>query len=181
MVSETVTTEEGAAPSQSAPGAAAGEAPDAGEPPLASERVAYTNDDYGFRVEHPSGYIVGAVSPEKLAPLDPKPVAAIAIMNPTLAASDVAELELPDFEIRIHPAEGAGSLQDWLTAHGFSNEGYLPAQPFQAANIAGLEVCVTTMLVPGCTYFVLGGEWVYQMAPASAEGEAIMHSFALVP
>ena len=35
------------------------------------------------------------------------------------------------------------------------------------------------MIAPGCSYFVLGNGWVYQLTPASVEGERIVRTFTL--
>lgn len=175
--------EEPAPPGASEPGAAEGDAQD--EPPgetvqpVPGDLTVYSDSTYGFSVAYPSDYAFLTVSDEKLAPLDPRPVAAFAVMNPVLASSDIVELEPADLEIRVHPAEGAASLEEWLGARGYLGDASLPAQPFQGNNVSGLEVCAATMIAPGCSYFVLGNGWVYQMVPASIEGETIMRSFAL--
>ena len=159
---------------QSAPGGAAGQSVDSGA-------TVYVDSAYGFSVAYPADYVLGEAPAEKLEPLEPRPVAAYTLMNPETAASDIADLEPADLEIRIYPSAGATSLEEWLGANGFTAEGNSPAEAYQNAHVTGAEICASTMLGPGCSVFVLGGEWVYQMVPATIEGERIMNSFALVP
>ena len=97
-----------------------------------------------------------------------------------LAASDVAALELPDLQIRVYAAGGAGSLEEWLTAAQIGPPGWEPAAPFSTPNVNGLRLCLTTMLAPGCSDFVLGGGWVYQLVPGSQAGETVLGTFALI-
>ena len=171
------------APGQSAPGASVEDS--SGEPEILSDlsvsgnMLTYTDSDYGFSVSYPDDYLFRAESPEKLAALEPAPIVSYILMNPILASSDIAELEPADLEIRIHPADGVGSLDDWLASHGFTSGGFGPSQPFQTPYVTGQEICVSTMIAPGCFYFVLGDNWVYQMAPASLQGEAIMGTVTL--
>jgi hypothetical protein len=60
-------------------------------------------------------------------------------------------------------------------------DGTVPLKPFQTANVSGVQVCASTMIAPGCSYFVLGSGWVYQLTPATLEGETMVRSFMLIP
>jgi hypothetical protein len=58
-----------------------------------------------------------------------------------------------------------------------SVDSVLPLAAFQAANVAGVEVCASTMIAPGCSYFVMGNGFIYQLTPATLEGEAMAPTF----
>ena len=141
----------------------------------------YTDTTYQFRVSYPANFVFRIQPDEQLAQLEPLPVASILFMSPETAASDVADLELPDLEIRVYAADQVASLEHWLTAHDL-----LPAddaespKSFQTAHVAGAEVCASTMIAPGCSYFSLGNGWVYQLRPASLAGEAMIDTFMLL-
>jgi hypothetical protein len=159
---ENQTPETTAAPSQ----------PDSGQ-------LTFTAPDYGFQVNYPAGFVVSDAPAQELAQLAPAPVAGYRFMNPGTAASDLGDLEPADLAIRVHAAPGA-SLAEWLVANGFlPADGSVTPAPFQATNVAGLEVCASTMIAPGCSYFFAGSDYVYQLIPATLEGEAMMGSFAL--
>jgi hypothetical protein len=172
--------EEGSSAPQGASGETESELQEEEVQPQPGTPLVHSDSAYGFSVSYPSDYVVRTEPPEKLAGLEPQPVAAYAFLNPTIAASDVAELELPDLQLRVHSAAGAASLEEWLGSYGFLAEGNLPPEPFQTAGAPGLKVCVSTMIVPNCSYFVFGNGWVYQLVPGSAAGQAIMESFAFV-
>jgi hypothetical protein len=173
-------------PGTSAPPAAASgdtesEAPAEDAQTVSDLASVHTDSTYGFRVNHPADYQIRAETAANMAALEPQPVAAYVFMNPATAASDIAELELPDLQLRVYPVGEAASLEEWLASQGFLAAGNLPPEPFQAGSVAGLEVCLSTMIVPNCSYFVFGEDWVYQLVPGSAAGEAMMATFALVP
>lgn len=182
----TTVSEPAEEPATSAPPAAASgdtesEAPAEEAQPLPDLASVHTDSTYGFRVNHPADYVIRAATAANMAALEPQPVAAYAFVNPATAASDIAELELPDLQLRVYPVGEAASLEEWLASQGFLAAGNLPPEPFRAGGVAGLEVCLSTMIVPNCSYFVSGDEWVYQLVPGSAAGEAIMATFTLVP
>jgi hypothetical protein len=117
---------------------------------------------------------------EHLAQFTPMPSAALRVMSPVIAASDLGDREPADLEIRVYEVGQIASLERWLTSNGLLSAGDT-VQPFQAANVSGVEVCASTMLAPGCSYFVLGSTWIYQLTPATQEGEAMMDTFMLLP
>ncbi len=172
----------GGAAGSADPGAGANDSP-AEAPPsaavLSGEVMSYASTNYGFEIVYPGEYVFSEVAAGALNQLIPVPVAGFSIMNPTLAASDVAELELPDLQIRVFPTSGAASLDAWLAAAGRTPPDYEAAQPFQAAQVSGVRVC-HTMLVPGCSHFIMGDAWVYELVPGSQIGEVLVDRFALL-
>ncbi|MBK8049650.1 MAG: hypothetical protein IPK16_22610 [Anaerolineales bacterium] len=137
--------------------------------------VAYTDAVFGFGINYPSDYVFRPRAAEYLAQLIPPPVAGFTIMNPVTAASDLGDAEPADLEIRVHPAGGATSLDNWVAANGLLADG--TSQPFQTPNAAGLKWCASTMIAPGCSYLFPGNGWIYQLTPATLEGEAMMQTF----
>jgi hypothetical protein len=137
---------------------------------------------YKFAVSYPSDFVLSNVSAEALAQLTPTPDASFRFMNPETAASDMVELEPADLEIRVYSAGEVDSLESWLTANGLLPEdGRFQPEPFQTASVSGLHVCISTMLAPGCSDFILGNGFVYQLIPVTLEGEAMIETFRLVP
>jgi hypothetical protein len=169
------------APMQTEPGAGAGttqeqtvEAAPLSAPGGDQQTLVVTT--YGFQLNYPAGFLITEASAEQLAQLAPTPLAGWRVLNPQTAASDVAELEPADLEIRVYAA--GAPLEEWLVANTLlPADGSVSPAPFEAANITGLEVCSSTMIAPGCAYFfAAGGEYIYQLIPASLEGETMMGS-----
>lgn len=151
-----------------------------GVQPQQGTNTVYTDDTYKFTIAYPADFSFSTQPNEKIANLVPKPLVSFIIMNPTTAASDIVELEPADLEIRVYDGKGVTALDRWLDSVGLAGDGYT-SQEFRTENVSGLEVCTSTMLAPGCSYFVLGSDWVYQMIPSTLEGEAILQSFTLLP
>lgn len=168
---------------QSGPGAASGDSQ--AQPPSQSgqpeKTVLYADNTNKFSVAYPPDFAVRAQPAEKLAQLKPAPAASSIFMNPVAASSDTAELEPADLEIRVYVAEPGTSLESWLTSNDLLTDGGSPLKPFKAANASGVQVCASTMIAPGCSYFVLGNGRVYQLTPASLAGEAMASTFMLLP
>ena len=139
----------------------------------------YSNSDYKFGLTYPAGFAILSPKPGVLYQLPLNATASFAFMNPETAASDALEYEIGDLEISVYQADPALTLEDWLQPTGFL-EG-MSQQPFQTANVSGIQVCQTSMMAPGCTFFVKGTGWIYQLTPATLEGEAAFRSFMLLP
>ncbi len=139
----------------------------------------YNDGTYKFSVAHPSDFVFRNQLAEKLAELTPKPVAAILIMDPIIAKSEVPD-EPAALEIRFYARAGEASLDGWLKANGLTNASE-SRQEFKTDNVSGVMVCESTMIFPGCRYYVFGNEWVYQLTVTSQEGESMFNSFKLVP
>ncbi len=148
------------------------DAPPAAEP--SSGMTGFAGSGYPFSVEYPADFVVSARPSEQLAQLRPLPIASVMFMNPETAASEVIELEPADLEVRVYDGAGAASLEEWLSLNGLAATGF-----FQTATVSGAEVCASTMIVPPCTYFVMGSDWVYQLIPITLDGRAIMDTFRL--
>jgi hypothetical protein len=140
----------------------------------------YTDNTYAFSVAYPDTFVARMQPAEQLAQFTPMPSAALRVMSPVVAASDLGDREPADLEIRVYKVGQIASLERWLTSNGLLSAGDT-VQPFQAATVSGVEVCASTMLAPGCSYFVLGGGRIYQLTPATQEGEAMMDTFTLLP
>lgn len=139
----------------------------------------YADSTYKFSVKYPPDFTFRALPAEKLADLKPTPAASFIFMNPTAAASQTPD-EPADLEIRVYAAGQATSLESWLTSNGLlPADGSVPLKPFQAANATGAEVCSSTMIAPGCSYFVIGNGQVYQLIPVSLAGESMAKTFTL--
>ncbi len=152
-----------------------------GGQPQPGTMITYTDSTYKFSLSYPADFVFRAQTAEKLARLKPTPTASFIIMNPVTASSDIVDLEPADLEIRVYGAGQIASLESWLTSNGLlPANGTVPVKPFQTANISGVEVCASTMIAPGCSYFVLGSGWIYQLTPATVEGETMVDTFMLI-
>lgn len=169
------------APGQTDPGAGSGEAgatADATgtEPAQTGPMTTYTDSTYQFRIDHPADFVVRPLEAAALRQLVPQPVAGFAFLSPTRAASDLGAMEAADLELRVLDAGGSATIEDWLSA-GAATAGGGQTRPFQAAGASGVEVCSDTLMGPGCSYYFLSGVTVYQLIPASLEGETMLKSF----
>ncbi|MBM4467452.1 MAG: hypothetical protein FJ014_18165 [Chloroflexi bacterium] len=174
-------------PGQSEPGAGAASGESQAEPeaqggqPQPGTMVVYADSTFKFSVGYPADFVFHTQPAEKLAQFDPMPAASFIFMNPVTASSDVADLEPADLEIRVYVAGQIASLDSWLTSNGLlPADGTVPLKPFQTANVSGVQVCASTMIAPGCSYFILGNGLVYQLTPATLEGETMVRSFMLI-
>lgn len=145
-----------------------------------SQMIDFRNDEYGFALVYPSDFVVLNTGFLEILPLAIPETATFAFMNPDSAASEAIEYEIPDFTIRVYSANGNASLEEWLRSTGFL-EGMSDPEPFQTAHISGLKVCQSTMMTPGCSFFVQGAGWNYQIIPATFYGEEVFQSFMLQP
>jgi hypothetical protein len=100
-------------------------------------------------------------------------------MNPKIASSDIVDLEPADLEIRVFETGPPTPLESWLTSNHLMSTGD-KVQPFDTANISGVQVCASPALAPGCSYFILDNARVYQLTPATQEGEAMIETFMLL-
>jgi len=171
------------APGESASGVATSQVesePQSGGEMQSGAPIAYSDSTYKFNITYPENFVVGALSAEKLAQLTPTPEVAVTFMNPVTAASDLGDAEPADLEIRFYSAGDEPSLEDWLTSNELiQSGGSASLNPYHAANTDGVRVCAPTMLALGCAYFVMGNGFIYQMTPASIEGEEMAKSFTL--
>lgn len=171
-------------PGQAAPGpdeAGGGAEAGPGSEDLGAMRV-YADSNYDFSVTYPASFVFRTLPDESLAQWTPSPVAGFTLMNPTTAASDVVELEPADLEIRVYSVDRTISLERWLAANGLTSaDSTIPPKTIQMTNVSVLEVCISTLIAPGCSYFVMNDGWIYGLTPATLEGEAIMKSLNIAP
>ena len=167
---------------QSEPGAGTGDSGAQVEDrqPLSGAIVTYADDTYKFSVEYPSEFVFRTQPIDKLVQLTPKPDSSFIFMDPVTASSDIVDLELADLEIRVFVTGQISSLDSWLSSNGLWDN-TVELKPFKTANVSGVEVCASTMIAPGCSYFVIGSDWVYQLTPATLEGENMINTFMLLP
>lgn len=163
-------------PGESAPGAGAGD--EKSKPQGSGLTATYTDPKYQFSVAYPPKFVIRELPAESIADLIPKPIGSITFMNPTSASADFPELEPADLEIRIYNTDNKTSLDDWLAGTTLRSESH---QDFQTPNVSGTEICLSTMLVPNCFYFVMGSDWVYGLIPVSLKGESMIETFKLIP
>ena len=141
--------------------------------------VVYLDDVYKFSLTQPSDYVLQYQTEENLATLTPKPAAALRFMDPVLAKSEVPD-EPAALEVRMHAKGRAADLAGWLKAAGLPSDAK-SQEEFKTGNVTGIKICESSMLFPGCRYFVFGEEWVYEMIVTSQEGEFMLNSFQVVP
>lgn len=138
----------------------------------------YENSRYKFRLDHPPLFVIQPQNVAKLAQFTPVPIEVIFIMNPTMAAGELAGIEPPDLQLRVYSAEGANSLQDWLASTGITSaESINITKPYQNAGMTGVEVCSSTMIAPGCSIYLMQHSYIYQLTPMSQEGDTIIRTF----
>lgn len=143
----------------------------------------YADDIYRFSVNYPIDFVFRTRSTETLMQFKPQPTASFLFMDPVIADSDLGDLEPADLEILVYELNATASLESWLTTNGFlPTDGSISPQPLQTANISGIKVCASTMIAPGCSYFVINDSFLYQLTPATLEGETmIIDTFMLLP
>ena len=172
-------------PGSLAPSSSEGEGPedpdinDVDLPPVTDWTV-HTEESYGFSVAIPPEYGLKPLTEADLNGLEPMPSAGMIILRSEFLPESPSPLVTPDLEIRVHESGSSASLAAWLSANGFE-EGWREPEPFETDHVSGDILCLTTMIAPGCSYFVLGDGWVYQLIPASLEGESIIDTFKLLP
>jgi hypothetical protein len=139
----------------------------------------YVNHDYGFSIDYPANFVVHPENVSKMSQFEPKPVASILFMNPSMAKGALAGLEPSDLAVRVYQQPGVNSLKEWLTSVGLLNEG-ATSQPYVNGKVEGVKVCQSTLIAPGCSMYILRNGRVYQLTPNSREGEAMVETFALL-
>lgn len=140
--------------------------------------TAYVDRIYGFRIGCPKGFVVRQQNISTLAQFTPTPVASIFFMNPTMASGALAMIEPPDLEVRVYKAGKGYSLKSWLVSVGFASiDSGANMQPYRNANVSGMKVCQSTMILPGCSIYVLRNGRIYQLTAISIEGESMIETF----
>lgn len=150
-----------------------------GELPSTADWVAYVDSTFGFSVAYPPSFVVRPTDAARLTGLIPAPTGSIYFMDPATAESALAGTDAPDLEVRIFETGPVGSLADWLSSAGVSADQTQTAT--QVGDLAGVEVCVSTMIFPRCSTFVVAPNRVYQLRALNLEGEAMMQTFAVAP
>jgi hypothetical protein len=163
---------------QSAPGEGVGKDDSMNEQQAPSARlIEYADSTDKFKISYPDNFVFRRLPAEKFAQLEPKPEAVFTITSPDNAGAEQAGIGPGDVEIRTYPSNQA-NLENWLTAAKLLTAD-AKGKPFKTSNVSGIEVCSSTMLFPGCSYFFLGNGWIYQLIPATLEGETMLKSFIL--
>lgn len=150
-----------------------------GELPSTADWVAYVDSTFGFSVAYPPSFVVRPADAARLTGLIPAPTASIYFMDPATADSALAGTDAPDLEVRIFETGPVGSLADWLSSAGVGADQTQTAT--QVGDLPGVEVCVSTMIFPRCSTFVVAPNRVYQLRALNLEGEAMMQTFAVAP
>jgi hypothetical protein len=139
----------------------------------------YIDPEYRFRVDHPDRFVVRRRKTSELSQFNPAPAASVFIMNPQMAAGALAGIEPPDLEIRVYRADTPQSLTSWLADVGFAfGDSGAVVTPYRTSIADGLKVCPSTMIAPGCSVYLSSHGLVYQLTPASREGENMSRRFA---
>jgi hypothetical protein len=147
-----------------------------------TDTATYVDRAHHFRVVLPPDFEIGRRSSSELRDFTPAPVAGIFFMNPQMAGGQLAGVEPADLEIRIYSADSQESLETWLAEHEFAfGDTGTRVTPYRQGAVNGLEVCQSTLLAPGCSIYVRGGVFVYQLTPATREGEQILSTFTVLP
>ncbi len=142
----------------------------------------YTSGVYKFRVGYPANFVFRPQPAGQLAQFNPQPDASFRIMDPLTAANDQDGLEPADLTIRIFSTGLATSLDSWLIAnHLLPADGSMQPKPFKTDNVSGFEVCPSSMIAPGCSYFFTGNALIYQLTPATQAGQTMIKTFILIP
>lgn len=171
---------------ESDPGAAEAdsgvEPADPGETLPSGEMLVFRDEANGFSVAHPADFVVPPQDANKLAELNPTPLVNYRFMNRTLATSELADTEAADLEVRVYEMGTATTMEAWLRANNLlPADGSVALQPFETEHVSGGQLCGATMMGPGCAYYVMADGRVYQLIPASLEGESMVQTFELLP
>lgn len=153
-----------------------------GAPPRAVEdaTTALIDREWGFRIDHPVSFVVRTRKRSELAGLRPSPVASTYIMNPTMAAGELAGIEPPDLELRLFTSAADQPLAAWLAEAGLAPPDLAGAsRPFRTGRTPGMEVCQPAPIAPGCSVFFRADTRIFQLTAVSVEGEGMIRSFEL--
>ncbi len=147
--------------------------------PSAADWTTYTDPTLGFSVAYPANFVVQQADTACLSGLMPTPSMAVYFMAPAIVDSVMAGTDAPDLEVRIFESGPVESLTDWLVSVGVGADQTQTAT--QVGELAGLEVCGSTMVFPNCSTFVAANDRVYQLRVLNLEGKAMAQSFTAVP
>ncbi len=136
----------------------------------------YEEPVYRFSIEYPVAFLFRRVSEDRLTGLNLQPVAAFVILRPEMSKAVEEGLEPADLEIYVFPLGDTSSLESWLKSNEFLDGAFVHRRIE-----SGVEVCASTLIAPGCSYFFLGREWVYRLTPATLEGEHLVSTFRVLP
>jgi hypothetical protein len=108
----------------------------------------YTDNTYAFSVQYPDTFVARMQPAEQLAQLTPMPSAALRVMSPVIATSDLGDREPADLEIRVYQAEQEASLERWLVGNNLlPADGSVPFQSFQTPHVGGWKCALPRCLL----------------------------------
>lgn len=163
--------------SAGAPGTSGGplQTPGAGGPNDQPEKWrVYANQQFGFSIAYPDTYVVLDNDSPREPPVEGR-VYQVRFQDSKLAASDTADLQLPQFRIELFEKPQGTTLEQWLDNHGIAGA----RSPVTIGDRNGYKVSYETMQAPNEFYYVAGDRYVYRLTPLGPHSEAMAATFSI--
>jgi hypothetical protein len=108
--------------------------------------------------------------------LSPSPLAAYEFRD---AASELGDLEMPIFTVRIFANPTQQTVDAWVISLKLSSDAWL-VEPYKSDSLTGVKVMSTSYIAPGWSVFINHGKYIVQLTPVGGEGEAMLGTFELM-
>jgi hypothetical protein len=134
----------------------------------------YANEQFGFSIAYPDSYVIL----DKDNPRDPAVegrLYQVRFQESKLAASDTADLQLPQFRIELFEKRQGTTLERWLDEHGIGGG----RSVVTISDCNGYKVSYQTMQAPNEFYYVASDTYVYRLTPLGAYSEAMVAAFRI--
>ena len=135
--------------------------------------LTYTNQTYHFSIAYPNTYVLlDQASAQDQAQV--KRVFQVRFQDQRIAASPIAHMEPPQFQIEVFDNTATLALGRWVEDHRMNGE----RADVKIGGQPGLRVTLMTMMAPNQFYYVAQGPYVYRLTPLGPFSEQMLASFS---
>jgi len=137
----------------------------------------YRNEKFGFEIQYPSVYVV-VQAPKSSESLPLRPLAQVLFQDRQLAQGRTADLEPPQFSVRVFDNSSQMPIEKWLRTHNLvADEAGWEIEPYSLSGVSGVQVCTQSLLAPRCSIYLPKGNYVYELTPLGTYAHRMIASF----
>lgn len=138
---------------------------------------AYSDATYSYEISYPSNYVI--IERERQQ-MQPQPVSQVLFLDKSLAASETANLQPPNFSIHVFDNSSQLPLEEWLQANGLlGGAKKFEMEPYPVAGVEGARVSSPLLMAPNSFIYVPHGSYIYKLTPTDPHSEQMLDTFQL--
>ncbi|GAB4526140.1 MAG: hypothetical protein Kow0063_00030 [Anaerolineae bacterium] len=146
----------------------------------ASEEIAvswrvYSDATYAYEISYPSNYVI---IERETRQMQPQPLSQVLFLDRTLADSETADLQPPNFSIHVFDNSSQLPLGEWLQANGLlGGAKKFEMEPYSLAGVEGVRVSSPLLMSPNSFIYVAHGGYIYRLTPTDPYSEQMLDTF----